>query len=225
MNKSNHDELISSVLDGELSDAQLDALLDRLKGQDGQQVMQTWTQYHELGDVLRSDDLAVALSPNFSAKMSALLDAEPVILAPQNTMKSNKRNAAKKSAYWAVTSVAATVILAFLMAPQIIPLLKSPSNMDGTIAKVESADPFSAPGVKLASNTGASASASSSGSAANHVNKEAEFAPKLENQVEMLRDPRLDSYLLAHQKVSPSLDNSARYVQRANVVSPTESNK
>ncbi|MFZ6817893.1 sigma-E factor negative regulatory protein [Undibacterium sp. Ji22W] len=225
MNKSNHDELISSLLDSELSDAQLDTMLDRLKGQDGQQIMQTWTEYHELGDVLRSDDLAVTLSPSFSAKMSALLDAEPVLLAPQKNTLNNKKNAVNKSAYWAVTSVAATVMLAFLMAPQIIPLLKSPGNMEGTMAKVESTDPFSAAGVKLASNSAASTSASASGSAVAHLNKDAEFAPKLENQVEMLRDPRLDSYLLAHQKVSPSLDNSARYVQRANVVSPTESNK
>ena len=41
----------------------------------------------------------------------------------------------------------------------------------------------------------------------------------------MLRDPRLDSYLLAHQKASPSLDNGARYIQRANVTSSTESEK
>lgn len=225
MNKSNHDELISSVLDGELSDAQLDVMLDRLKGQDGQQMMQTWTQYHELGDVLRSDDLAVSLSPEFSAKMSALLDAEPVILAPQKIIQASEKTAANKSAYWAITSVAATVMLAFLMAPQIIPLLKSPGAMDTSIAKVESTEPFSASGVKLASNSSASTNASATGTTAAHLGKDTEFAPKLENQVEMLRDPRLDSYLLAHQKVSPSLDNSARYVQRANVVSPTESNK
>lgn len=226
MNKSNHDELISSMLDGELSDAQLDELMDRLKGQDGQQVMQTWTQYHELGDVLRSDDLAVTFAPDFSMKMSALLDAEPIILAPQkNIQASNNKNVANKSAYWAITSVAATVMLAFLMAPQIIPLLKSPGTLDGSIAKVESADPFAAPGVKLASNSAGSTAASTAIPAATHPGKDTEFAPKLENQVEMLRDPRLDSYLLAHQKVSPSLDNSARYVQRANVVSSTESKK
>ncbi|MFA9275443.1 MAG: sigma-E factor negative regulatory protein [Candidatus Aquirickettsiella gammari] len=214
MNKSNHDELISSMLDGELSDAQLDVLLDCLKGQDGQQIMQTWARYHELGDVLRSDDLAITFAPDFSAKMSARLDAEPVVLAPQKITKVSNGNGVNKSAYWAITSVAATVMLAFLMAPQIIPLLNSHSTLNGEIASVEPADSFAAPGVKLASN-----------SAATYPSKDADFAPKLENQVDMLRDPRLDSYLLAHQKVSPSLDNSARYVQRANVVSSSESKK
>jgi hypothetical protein len=70
--------------------------------------------------------------------------------------------------------------------------------------------------VKLATNSNLNTS---------QISKDAEFAPKLENQVEMLRDPRLDSYLLAHQKVSPSLDNGARYIQRANVVSSTEAEK
>lgn len=225
MNKSNHDELISGLLDGELSDAQLDALLDGLKGPDGQRIMQTWNDYHSLGDILRSDDLAISLSPNFSATMAAKLAAEPVILSPQrpSNLASNK-TAANKSAYWAMTSVAATVMLALLMAPQIIPLLKSSGDVDSNVAKVEATDAFTGPGVKLASNSAASSNASSA-NMNSHSTKDTEFAPKLENQVEMLRDPRLDSYLLAHQKVSPSLDNSARYVQRANVVSPTESKK
>jgi sigma-E factor negative regulatory protein RseA len=201
MNKSNHDELISSMLDSELSDAQLDVLLDCLKGQDGKHVMQTWARYHELGDVLRSDDLAITFTEDFSARMFARLDAEPVVLAPQKITRASNKKGVNKSAYWAITSVAATVMLAFLMAPQIVPLLNSPSVLDGGSASVELADPFASPGLKLASN-----------SAATHPSKDADFAPKLENQVEMLRDPRLDSYLLAlpplpltnfHQDVFP----------------------
>lgn len=214
MNKSNHDELISSVLDGETSDTQLDLLLARMKGNEGLEVGEHWERYHEIGDVLRSDDLAISFSTDFSKKMSALLEAEPTIVAPQINSTETQKLQVQKTKYWALTSVAATVMLGFLMAPQIIPLLRSSSTADMTIAKQEATDPFAGAGVKMAANSNLG-----------QTSKDMEFAPKLENQVEMLRDPRLDSYLLAHQKVSPSLDNGARYIQRANVVSSSESEK
>lgn len=214
MNKSNHDELISSVLDGEASDTQLDLLLARMRGNDGLELKGQWDRYHAIGDVLRSDDLAISFSSDFSQKMSALLEAEPTIVAPQNTSLDTQKLQVQKTKYWALTSVAATVMLGFLMAPQIIPLLRSSPTTDMSIAKQEVADPFAGAGVKMAANSNLG-----------QATKDMEFAPKLENQVEMLRDPRLDSYLLAHQKVSPSLDNGARYIQRANVVSSSDSEK
>ena len=215
MNKRNHDELVSSLLDGEMSDTQLDELMARLKTEEGKQIRQAWDNYHLLGDVLRSDDLAVSFSADFSAKIAASLDAEPVLVAPKSLQTPiNDANRLQKSRYWALTSVAATIMLGFLMAPQIIPLLRSSGASDSSLVKQDQADQFAAPGLKLASNSNA-----------NQASKDAEFAPKLENQVEMLRDPRLDSYLLAHQKASPSLDNGARYIQRANVTSSTESEK
>ena len=224
MNKRNHDELISSVIDGEATELQLDELLSRLKGEEGNQVKATWERYQELGDVLRSDDLAVTFSPDFSDKFSALLAAEPIVLALNKSVNQSSLSldkGTKKSAYWAVTSVAATVMLGFLMAPQIIPLLNPIGTSDISMSKAEKSDPFAVSGVKLASNANSSVNTSSNVNS----NKESEFAPKLENQVEMLRDPRLDSYLLAHQKVSPSFDNGARNIQRANVVSLPDTEK
>lgn len=222
MNKTNHDELISSMLDGELTDAQLDAVLIRLKSDEGKQMQAIWDQYHQVGDVLRSEDLALPLSADFSKKFSAVLDAEPVILAPKlNTLSTEKvKESLSKSPYFAISSMAAAIMVAFIMAPQILPLLRPQATPEAQMAKAEQSDGFAAvPGVKLASN------ASSSGQANNSEKKEVEFAPKLENQVEMLRDPILDSYLLAHQKVSPSFDNGARYIKRANVVTSSESEK
>ena len=224
MNKRNHDELISSIIDGEATELQLDELLSRLKGEEGVQVKATWERYQELGDVLRSDDLAVTFSPDFSDKFSDLLAAEPIVLAPQKSVNQSSLSldkGTKKSDYWAITSVAATVMLGFLMAPQIIPLLNPIGTSDISMSKAEKSDPFVVSGVKLASNANSSVNTSSNVNS----NKESEFAPKLENQVEMLRDPRLDSYLLAHQKVSPSFDNGARNIQRANVVSLPDTEK
>lgn len=219
MNTPNQDELISSAIDGELSTKQLDELMSKIRADDADDLMVTWENYHVIGDVLRSDDLSVEFSSDFARKFSARLDAEPTILAPVNSEMRNGTDASKnkKRTYWSVVSIAATVMLAVMLAPQISPLLKLPGSTDIAATKVEQSDPFALPGVKLASN--------SNGNASSSQGKEGEFASKLENQVEMLRDPRLDSYLLAHQKVSPSFDNGARFVQRANVVTSSEPTK
>lgn len=43
---------------------------------------QLWDTYHLIGDVLRSDELAFHPSERFYARVSAAIDAEPVVLAP-----------------------------------------------------------------------------------------------------------------------------------------------
>lgn len=43
---------------------------------------QLWDTYHLIGDVLRSEDLAFHPSERFYARVSAAIDAEPVVLAP-----------------------------------------------------------------------------------------------------------------------------------------------
>lgn len=43
---------------------------------------QVWDTYHLIGDVMRSEDLAIQPSSRFYARVSAALDAEPAIVAP-----------------------------------------------------------------------------------------------------------------------------------------------
>jgi sigma-E factor negative regulatory protein RseA len=203
--ENNHYQSISSLLDGELSDAQLDAALASLADTNKLDERNAWEIYHQIGDVLRSDDLAIQLSPGFSAKFSALLDAEPVLLAPKLRFEPAVKPAVAPvrqgiARYMAMTSMAAAAAVAFLMAPQIIPLFGAPSNTGMQMARLNAPANMAAgtqnPGVQLASNP---------------VSPEAS-APN-ENQIDMLRDPRLDSYLLAHQKFSPAMA-----VTRANAV-------
>lgn len=219
-------ESVSCMIDGELSKAQCEATYALLKKESaaGRELEQAWDAYHYVGDVLRSEELCAPLSPGFSAKFSALLEQEPVVLAPKPALESHPAAdlvAATSVAstglarYVAMTSMAAAVIVAFVMTPQLIPLLNSSHDGANQVARTEVDEPF-ASGPKLTANSSASVGV---------VAKETEFAPKLENQVEMLRDPRLDSYLLAHQKVSPALDNGGRYIQRANVVSTNRTEK
>ena len=56
-------------------DSALDALCD-------EQMRADWDIYHQIGDVMRSDDMAINLSAEFAARMAARLDAEPAIVAP-----------------------------------------------------------------------------------------------------------------------------------------------
>lgn len=207
---------ISSLLDGELSDAQLDSALASLGDAGNPDGRATWALYHQIGDVLRSDDLAVALSPDFSVRFSARLDAEPVLLAPKSrtaggaladapvvAVSPRKQGIAR---YIAMTSMALAASVAFFMAPQILPMLDGHSNPALQMSKNESPRNLPPAGIQLASNVSAP-----------------ELSVQAEGQIEMLRDPRLDSYLLAHQKFSPSMANSAQYVTRANAVTAAAS--
>lgn len=59
--------------DGEIRPEDLDSPYGR----------QVWDTYHLIGDVLRSDDLAVKPSDLFYARVSKAIDAEPAIVAPR----------------------------------------------------------------------------------------------------------------------------------------------
>lgn len=203
---------ISAMVDGELSNAQWASALVRLGDANNHDGKKTWEIYHQIGDVLRSDDLAVTLSPDFSSRFSALLDAEPIVLAPKfepvsepfvasNVVRLKQPHLAR---YVAMTSMAAAAAVAFFMAPQIIPLFGTQSNSGMVISKAEPSNKIQADGIQLASNSNIT-----------------ELPSKPSEQIEMLRDPRLDSYLMAHQKFSPSIGNGTQFITRANAVSAT----
>lgn len=240
--KTNTD--LSGMMDGELSDAQIDQMLARMSSDPA--LRQSWDEYHVVGDAIASDDLAMTLSDDFMIKMRARLEQEPVVLAPKQMRAPSsselqdaqsgagfggKLSGTRISLSLALTSVAATVMLTLLMVPQITTLLQH-SQPSSSLAKVDGQDASFSTQIKLANNTNNTNNASGTASvnanpaaSASGANRDTEFAPRLENQVEMLRDPRLDSYLLAHQKVSPTLDNGGRYIKRANVTASSDTEK
>lgn len=219
----NRRELISSMVDSEVTDEQFASTYALLKDSVNDQTESIWDTYHQIGDVLRSDELDLTLSDDFSVKFSQLLDQEPVVIAPQRISSVTLPQVGGTvptsnhyfSRYVAMTSIAAAVMVAFIMTPQILPLLGNTINHDLQTVKKETSntvDTSQPPMVQLANNHESSS-------------KEPEFAPKLMNQIEMLRDPNLDSYLMAHQKVSPSFANNGRYVKKANIESPNDADK
>ncbi|NNG22027.1 sigma-E factor negative regulatory protein [Telluria aromaticivorans] len=70
-------ETISSFMDDELSDADAELALAGLRERDG---IDAWRLYHEIGDTLRAETDAPALSPGFAARLAERLAAEPVPL-------------------------------------------------------------------------------------------------------------------------------------------------
>lgn len=215
MNKStNQHESISAMTDGELSDAQLDSLLASLNEAESKDA---WEIYHQIGDVLRSEELAIPFSADFSQRFSEKLNAEPVILAPAAMQKSKAQDKQGKQkflgAYAAVASMAAAAVFAFIMIPQLQLFQAKPdatnqiSSKAASSGNVQLANHSENPGTLAVNEPAKQASQLMSGSDKKPV------------EIDMLRDPRIDSYLMAHQRFSPAINNGAQYVTHANAVS------
>lgn len=182
-------EKISAMADGELPSEHVDIVLAALRNNEGKT---DWDIYHQIGDMLRSDDMAVELSPEFSARLSAYLDAEPTIIAPvainrgQKTCKNPVLTG--KGKRWALPSMAAAAAMAtvaFFTTPQLMVAL------NGGAETADSA-------VKPASGANVSIVAASAPDGV------------------VLRDPRIDDYLMAHQRISPSVYSTAQFARSAN---------
>jgi sigma-E factor negative regulatory protein RseA len=187
-------EQISALADGELPERQVDMALAALR-QDSNRA--DWELYHQIGDVLRSEDMAIALSPGFAARIAARLDAEPTMLAPvaHDGLNPLAKYSLKR---WAMPSAVATVAMVavtFVAVPQLMVAM----NGEPT-AVVESA----------------LVAAAARGEQSSVV-----IATGPDGVV--LRDPRIDDYLLAHQRFSPSLYSTAQYARTATLA--TDSNK
>ncbi|MBC3935389.1 sigma-E factor negative regulatory protein [Undibacterium rugosum] len=210
MKNTTQQENLSALMDGETDDAQLEAAIAELIASDDKT---DWDIYHQIGDVLRSDDLAQPMSADFTARFAARFESEPVLLMP--ALHQREPDAAKRSfsqsllrSYAGVAGIAAAAMLALVIAPKIL----QPAVVSEQAPVARNATPE----IQLASarvQTAAAAQSAIDGS---------EQAAKTgnSNQMDMLRDPRIDSYLIAHQRFSPAISSGAQYVTRANVVTP-----
>jgi sigma-E factor negative regulatory protein RseA len=200
---SKQQEQLSSLFDGELEHAELIALLASIKSEQGSELEQNWAEYAQISDALHSDELNLQLSDGFSARFSARLQQEPTIIAPAQLNVASEKSASfwLSNKFKVASGLAAVSVFAFVMGNQMgshsmAPNLSSPQMaQQGAMSDVQQVNA----NFETASTT------------AN------DFAPKMETQVEMLRDPSLDNYLMAHQKASPSLYNAGRYIQKAKV--------
>lgn len=197
----NTQEQISAFADGELDGSRTDGAVAALRLPEGQAA---WDLYHQIGDALRSEEMAFALSPNFAARMTARLEAEPAIVAPKTIQAQPEQQVAARAMAvargsmkrYAITGGAAFAVaaIALISTPQLMVATKdrvSPTNMS-----------------TMTASTGPLAVASSN-------SLPVAVAGGTGYGTVVLRDPRIDEYLLAHQRFSPFLYSTAQYARSA----------
>lgn len=207
--KISQHEQISALLDGELTDTQSEVALNLLlsKHDDSMAAKHAWDVYHQIGDVLRSDDLDVNLSADFSQRFSLLLEAEPVILAPRILSEDPPKVAVSPqsealamrnfSRTWAWGGMAAAAVFTVVLLPRLTSIWGGNTEPANQLA-------INVPAQNVASDVQLVSSAPVVSRGARQSNE----------QLEMLRDPRLDSYLQAHQKFSPSMAGGSQFVSQ-----------
>jgi len=173
-------EQISAFADSALDDSHIDVALAALRQAEGRAA---WDTYHQIGDALRSDELNVQLSADFSQRMFARLDAEPTLMMPAVKQAVVARQSAAKRFAMPGMAAAAVAVVAFLAVPNMLPQQTATVASAPVVAKVAAVAPEA---VTVASDDG-----------------------------EVLRDPRIDDYLLAHQRFSPSVYSTAQYARSA----------
>ena len=209
-------EQISAFADGELAETHIDLALAALRQPEAQQ---TWDLYHQIGDTLRSEEMAFSLSEHFAAKMAARLAAEPLILAPQAAQGALEPAAALVNAAHAngaskhpvmprqfmrrfgvpgVAVAAAVAAIVFVAVPQ-HPALTNP-NGDNALATATTG------------GSGSTASVVNVATASGSLQRAGQISA-LSQQGE--RDANIDEYLVAHQRFSPAMYSSAQYARSA----------
>jgi sigma-E factor negative regulatory protein RseA len=208
---------LSAVLDGELSGDDLRRLCASWRNDP--EVRETWHAFSLIGDVMRSEDLASPASRDerFLVDLRARLADEPVVLAPSapRTPQASPQDAdaapgvgqrASKRSWWAPAAVAAGFVAVV-----------------GTLVVVSQAPQrAAAESVQLAVATpAASAVQAPSAVVVARAENPASF-PESVATGELIRDPQLDQYLLAHKQLAGSsvLGAPSGFLRNAAVEAP-----
>ena len=191
-------ERLSAFIDGEWPDGveHVDDLLSGLSGTD----RAAWSDYHLIGDAMRSDDLAAhpAASSAFLRGFAARLEAEPHVLAPAPAQPRAVRPDAGRLALFgrrvvpslAVAAAAAT--LTWIIMPQMRHVDSQKPALQ-TAAVAAQRDP-----AQTVAMTGGTGSADA-------------------GEANIIRDARLDQYLEAHRQFAqqPVVPGSASFIRAA----------
>ncbi len=220
MNTNMTQEQISALVDGELGDFEAEAALAALRHAGGRD---TWEIYHRIGDVLRSDEMALELSPDFSQRLFDRLEAEPIIIAPALAPAREaaaadaivvpdvgvvlpSRRALKRFALPGMVAAAAVATVAFITTPQMMV-----AGTDDAPAAVAAA-PVGQPVL-------ANAAMETTAGVAPVVAVAKTKAAAAEPEEVILRDPRIDEYLFAHQRFSSSVYSTAQFARSSSFAS------
>ncbi|HUG22754.1 sigma-E factor negative regulatory protein [Piscinibacter sp.] len=189
-------ENLSALTDGEL-DAQA-AARTCVAWRDDAVMRSNWHAYQLIGDVLRSDDLAStpARDAAFIAALRLRLADEPVVLAPDTPQDSTEATGAatgrlpahaRRGARWSWMAPSA-VAAGFVLVAGALMATRAPTPVGSQPASVLAGSPAKTGPVELA------------GVPTLAPVESAPAARRVGDNGKLIRDPRLDRYLAAHQQ-------------------------
>ena len=196
-------EDISALMDGESSAQCDDAFIQGLRLSKNRE---SWNAYHQIGDALRSEEMTNNCSAAFNAALFERLAAEPAYLGA------------------GAPSTASTAGFAFNKEPQIVAArrrLICASRVVSGIAAASAAIYF---GSTLMGDTSAKQAglnehlAMQSGGTPELVVAQSGAAEATSSSAVVMRDSRIDAYLIAHQRFSPFLYSTAQFARSASFV-------
>jgi sigma-E factor negative regulatory protein RseA len=196
-------ECLSAFVDGELlhdHGPDTDEVLTRFLSEFDEEDRALWADYHLVGDVLKSEDLAVdpAVEHAFLKRFSAALASEPSLLAP-NAFKANRIALHARRFMPTLAAAAAVVALTWVLVPHQMhgddPMAVRTAARAQGITQTSMQASSQMPGTDVQRVAMAASSSSTNGGGAN-----ASTSAPTHEEVNMIRDAQLDQYLDAHQQ-------------------------
>lgn len=193
MESTHGGQVVSALMDGELSAAEAGREIARLKSDSG--LREHWDTYHAIGDAIRGGR---GRHGDFTARLSERLAMEPTVLAP----RTRTTGTAQTFALRAAASVAAVAVVGWAALNILKPI------MPGAEMAQNSAAPAVLAGQKAAMPAGAVTAAV--GQNIETPAATAQPAPLVAVQAE-----HVNEYLMAHQGISPTtaIQGVAPYVR------------
>jgi len=185
-------EQISALVDGEVQFNELDGVLQQLRTE---QAKEDWALYHQIGELINSEDLSINLNQKFMSNLQAKLASEPAYIRPKTKAPISLR---QKTTYTVTYAVACTVALILFMIPEF-------AGNDDTPSSALFSDNPTALAVHRQQPDSAIATLASA-SRANPVPTQ-----PTDLQPDMVRDPDIDRLLAAHQRYSTSMYSAVEY--------------
>lgn len=191
-------ERVSAFVDGESTEDHgmlTDEVLTQFLSGFGNEDRTLWADYHLVGDVLKSEDLAVdpAAEQAFLGRFSAAFQSEPPLLAPR-ALKSQRGALNVRRFMPTLAAAAAVVTLTWILVPR---QMHGEAPVAGAVQTAANSQVL--PPVAQALPQATDPEVQRVAMAASSSDTTASIAPA-HDEVNMIRDTQLDQYLDAHQQ-------------------------
>ncbi|MDY7578495.1 RseA family anti-sigma factor [Herbaspirillum sp. RTI4] len=217
MNSTDIKMQISALVDSEQLENSMHVSLAGLHNPDARAA---WDVYHQIGDVLRSDDMAFSFSDKFSARMWGLLEAEPTYITLKDSIATathlNSTSVSGNNQSSRMTRrIAGSGVVTVIAVAALIFMVKPESSLHPVLTQVMLPASATNPVWPTVSATPSNKSLFLTADKLSADNEGLPGLASLAQQGDVVRDPRIDNYLLAHQRFAPHPNNSTEYARTA----------